>query len=187
MPFVRNAAKLGAGCSITSDPTLSLKNARDQTLTFGAILSSDNWESFIQADASGSPPFAFGKELGFCAHAHTSGLQESRRIGCAHCFPFGQRFGLSSFGPWKGTHILCACAQIERAGKPPDRPRPSVSFLPPLWALLLPALERNPNFVRMRTFRACQKAAGSAAPIAFLQVRDSQFSVLRGMRISGSG
>lgn len=47
MPFVQNAAKLRAGCSITSDPTLSLKNTRDQPLTFGAILSSDNWESFI--------------------------------------------------------------------------------------------------------------------------------------------
>lgn len=46
MSFVQNAAKLRAGCSITSDPTLSLKNTRDQTLTFGAILSSDNWESF---------------------------------------------------------------------------------------------------------------------------------------------
>ena len=45
MSFVQNAAKLRAGCSITSDPTLSLKNTRDQTLTFGAILSSDNWES----------------------------------------------------------------------------------------------------------------------------------------------
>ena len=55
MPFVRNAAKLGAGCSITSDPTLSLKNARDQTLTFGAILSSDIWESFIQTLSTKSP------------------------------------------------------------------------------------------------------------------------------------
>ena len=47
MLFVQNAAKLRAGCSITSDPTLSLKNSRDQTFTTGAILSSDNWESFI--------------------------------------------------------------------------------------------------------------------------------------------
>lgn len=50
MLFVQNAAKLRAGCSITSDPTLSLKNARDQTFTTGAILSSDNWESFTSSE-----------------------------------------------------------------------------------------------------------------------------------------
>ena len=128
--------------------------------------------AFLQADASGSPPFAFGKELGFCAHAHTSGLQESRRIGFCHRFPSCRRFGFSSFRHWKETRFLCACAQIEPERKPLDRPLPSVSFLPTLRLLLLPALERNSVLCACAHFELARKPQDRLRPsLSFLPAR----------------